>query len=52
MDRKNNNSKYLKNHNYAITSNSDRDYKINNKLVYSSQSSDAYNSVGSEYLIV
>lgn len=50
MDRKKNTSKYLKDNNYTITSNSDRDYKINNKLVYSSQTSDAHNSVGSEYL--
>jgi hypothetical protein len=50
MDKRNNKSRYLKNNNYKVTSNSDRDYKINNKLVYSSQTSDAYNSVGSEYL--
>jgi hypothetical protein len=51
MDRRNNNSKYLMNNNYRITSNSDRDYRINNKFNYSSQTSDVHSSsVGSEYL--
>ena len=50
MDKKKNTSKYLKDNNYTITSNSDNDYKINNKLIYSSQTSDVHNSVGSEYL--
>ncbi|VBB18006.1 hypothetical protein YASMINEVIRUS_469 [Yasminevirus sp. GU-2018] len=51
MERKQNNSKYLKNNGYKVTSNSDRDYKINNKMMYSSQSSDVHSSVGgSDYL--
>jgi len=33
-DRRKNNSKYLKDNNYKVTSNSDRDNKINNKLVF------------------
>jgi hypothetical protein len=50
MDRKKNNSKYLT-HNYTVTSNSDRDYKIDNRPIYSSQSSDIHNSIGgSDYL--
>lgn len=51
MNRRNTNSKYLRNNEYKVTSNSDRDYKITNRMVYSSQSSDVHASVGgSEYL--
>jgi len=47
-DRRNNRSKYLKDNGYKVTSNSERDYKIKNKLNYSSE---AHNSVGgSDYL--
>jgi hypothetical protein len=46
-DRKKNISKYLQN-NYTVTSNSERDYKMNSRPIYSSQSSDPH--IGSEYL--
>jgi hypothetical protein len=47
-DRRENNSKYLKNNGYKITSNSDRDYKIKNNTIYSS---DVHTAVGgSDYL--
>lgn len=51
MDRKNNKSKYLQENGYKVTTNSDRDYKINNRPMYSSQSSDVYSNIGgSDYL--
>lgn len=49
MDRRRNNSKYLKS-NYTITSNSERNYKVDNKPMYSSQSSEYQSNHGSEYL--
>jgi len=54
MDKKNNKSKYLKNNGYKMTSNSDDDYKnykINNKMVYSNSNSSSDASIGgSDYL--
>lgn len=48
MDKKNNKYKFL--NNYKVTSNSERDYKIDGKPLYSSQSSEFQSSHGSEYL--